>query len=333
MRILLDSNKNYYKANLHCHTVYSDGTLTPEQIKQEYKARGYSAVAFTDHEHIINSSHLTDESFVAITGCELAIKECPAGSTLKNANMKATHLCLWAKDEKAELTPCYSTLADHFINDAVKDRIKADGDTPREYTAECIERIIDTAHRDGFLVCYNHPSWSLQDATDYPMHKGADFIEIFNTGSVKGGLYADEAAFAEMLRLNPEILPVATDDNHNRKPLDSPYSDSFGGFAMINAQSLGYSELMEALENGDFYASTGPSISSLALDGRVVKIATSSVKKISVISGGRPTRAKIAEAGEYITEWELELPESFTGFRIRLDDGEGGVAYTRFYSL
>ena len=27
----------FYKANLHCHTVISDGKLTKEQIKEEYQ--------------------------------------------------------------------------------------------------------------------------------------------------------------------------------------------------------------------------------------------------------------------------------------------------------
>ena len=35
MRIFLDDTQNYYKANLHCHTVNSDGTLTPERIKED----------------------------------------------------------------------------------------------------------------------------------------------------------------------------------------------------------------------------------------------------------------------------------------------------------
>ena len=56
MRILLDENKNFYKANLHCHSTNSDGRATPEKLKEEYMKRGYSAIAFTDHEHIIKNT-------------------------------------------------------------------------------------------------------------------------------------------------------------------------------------------------------------------------------------------------------------------------------------
>ena len=35
-------NGNFYKANLHCHSVYSDGKLTVEELKERYKEKGYS---------------------------------------------------------------------------------------------------------------------------------------------------------------------------------------------------------------------------------------------------------------------------------------------------
>ena len=47
---LLPKEGNLYKANMHCHTTVSDGKFTPEEIKNMYKARGYHAVAFTDHQ-------------------------------------------------------------------------------------------------------------------------------------------------------------------------------------------------------------------------------------------------------------------------------------------
>ena len=33
-RELLPKDVTYYKANLHCHTVFSDGKMTPEEVKQ-----------------------------------------------------------------------------------------------------------------------------------------------------------------------------------------------------------------------------------------------------------------------------------------------------------
>ena len=71
---LLPESGQFYKVNLHCHTTISDGKLSPEEIKEAYKKKGYSAVAFTDHEVLIGHEDLCDEDFVALHGYELAIK-------------------------------------------------------------------------------------------------------------------------------------------------------------------------------------------------------------------------------------------------------------------
>ncbi len=38
-----------YKANLHTHTTNSDGAMKPEKVMDEYRKRGYNALAITDH--------------------------------------------------------------------------------------------------------------------------------------------------------------------------------------------------------------------------------------------------------------------------------------------
>ena len=60
-----------YKANLHCHTTCSDGRLTPQQVKDHYKAHGYSVIAFTDHNVLVDHSDLNDPDFLALTGIEV----------------------------------------------------------------------------------------------------------------------------------------------------------------------------------------------------------------------------------------------------------------------
>ena len=39
-KVLLDSTRNWYKANLHGHSTESDGILTPEKVKKAYKEQG-----------------------------------------------------------------------------------------------------------------------------------------------------------------------------------------------------------------------------------------------------------------------------------------------------
>ena len=43
-RELLPKDVTYYKANLHCHTVFSDGKMTPEEVKKHYQEKGYQVL-------------------------------------------------------------------------------------------------------------------------------------------------------------------------------------------------------------------------------------------------------------------------------------------------
>ena len=332
MRKLLDSSKKFFKANLHCHTKNSDGAFSPERIKEEYKARGYSVVAYTDHEHVISNYHLRDEDFLPITAAEIAIKENSQSSTMTSGTMRAAHLSIYALDPENTVTPCYNSVYDHFITPEAMGRVKFSGEFAREYSAKGISDIVRAMHESGFLVCYNHPGWSLESAEEYLGYEGIDFVEIFNTGSVVKGLYDDEAAFAELIRAGKRVYCTAADDNHNRRPLDSPHSDSFGGFVMINADRLGYSEILSSLSSGNFYASTGPEIFSLESNGEEVIIECSACKKISLLTEGRRSLAKYPEkTSRGRCRESFKIPDGALGFRIRIEDGYGARAYSQFY--
>lgn len=74
-RDLLPRSGSFYKANLHCHTVNSDGHWTPEQVKAEYQKRGYSIVAYTDHRHYGWYPELMDDTFVPLAAYEGDLNE------------------------------------------------------------------------------------------------------------------------------------------------------------------------------------------------------------------------------------------------------------------
>ena len=64
---LLPENGRFYKANLHCHSTFSDGDWTVEKLKEEYQKRGYSVIAYSDHDRCISHNELTDSDFLALT--------------------------------------------------------------------------------------------------------------------------------------------------------------------------------------------------------------------------------------------------------------------------
>jgi predicted metal-dependent phosphoesterase TrpH len=47
---ILPSIKNYFRADLHTHTICSDGTLTPFELWDQAKAIGLQGLAITDHD-------------------------------------------------------------------------------------------------------------------------------------------------------------------------------------------------------------------------------------------------------------------------------------------
>ena len=62
------------RADLHVHTLYSDGTFTPRQIVELAVERGLTTVALTDHDTVDGVSdarpdgfHFTDEAATALS--------------------------------------------------------------------------------------------------------------------------------------------------------------------------------------------------------------------------------------------------------------------------
>ncbi|ADM27194.1 PHP domain protein [Ignisphaera aggregans DSM 17230] len=51
---------HWVKAALHCHTLNSDGLLSPENVVEFYRSRGYGVIAITDHGKITRVSKYHD---------------------------------------------------------------------------------------------------------------------------------------------------------------------------------------------------------------------------------------------------------------------------------
>ena len=117
---LLPSDVNWYRANFHCHTKHSDGALTPEQVKEAYKNHGYSIVAYTDHDVLLDHSDLNDEGFLALTSSEYAINESKPSfpkifdvDTPDWQRRKCVHLNIFSKDPHNTFMPYFSAAAWH----------------------------------------------------------------------------------------------------------------------------------------------------------------------------------------------------------------------------
>lgn len=324
-KVLLDSSKPFYKANLHCHSTISDGTKTPEELKQMYIEQGYSIIAYTDHDILLDHSDLCDDKFLALNGYEMEITE-PADNF---AFAKTCHLCFVALEPSNLTHVCYHRTA-YLFGNAPKYRhlAKFDDSKPdfvRAYTPECINEMIAEGRKNGFFVTYNHPSWSLENLNEYGAYKGMNAMEICNYGCVESG-YDDynEKEYDDMLKGGQKIFCISTDDNHNYR------NDSFGGFTVINADKLEYRTITSALESGNFYASQAPSIYELWYEDGKIGIKCSDAVKIVLNTGIRRTEIVYAE-DKPVTSAVFNVYDYDKYVRITITDSSGMHANTNAY--
>lgn len=330
---------NHYKANLHSHSTVSDGKLSVAEVAAAYKAQGYSVLAMTDHELLRDHTALSDENFLMITAYEMTVREEPKTT---NTN-KVCHLNLYARDPHnvgqiqfdRELSMRYAAYGDEIPFDP--DTLV--GATPakkRTHTVEYVNALIKEARENGFIVCYNHPTWSNEEKEDFVELDGCCAMEIVNYGALVEGLWEYNVhEYDQMLRSGKRVACFATDDNHNFKPFGHPLCDSFGGWTVLSMPELTYDNVIRAMENGDCYASTGPAIEEIYYDTEdgKVHIHTSPVAKIVLNSQGRRRTIASSEDGSLITEAALDIVGDTPYVRVTLDDGKGGYAFSRGYFL
>lgn len=338
---LLPENGKFYKANLHSHSTVSDGAFTPEQLKEHYKAHGYSILAYTDHELLVDHSELDDDEFLTLTSFEYAFIEnddfYAKGDVESYYRSRTIELNMFAKDQHNTKQVCYDPLYVLHGETWRAPLVERIGEPfRREYTIECMQKVIDAANENGFLVCLNHPSYSMETPEFFGQLNGLFAMEIYNHISfVHNGVYDyNPAMYEDMLRRGKRMYCIAADDCHTGTPDEDPTCDRYGGFVMIKAEELAYDAVIGALEKGDFYASQGPLIEELYVDNGIVHLKCSPAKSVAMNTECRPFGGvRIAAEGEYLTEVSFELPYGQSFMRFDVIDERGRHANTRAYYL
>ena len=337
-KYLLPENGSFYKANLHCHTTVSDGSLTPEEVKEQYKSHGYSIVAYTDHDIMIDHDDLRDEEFLPLLGYEMENTELlPYGN--EPFNVKRTcHMCLIARDRETAKQVCWHRekyLLGH--GSEYKELAKFDDTLPnynRVYSHWGVNDMIAKAKEGNFFVTYNHPKWSMEGYPEYSGYEGMDAIEMFNGGCLNAG-YEDynPDVYDALLRQGKRIYCIGADDHHGSKNPDRRLWDFFRAFTMIKAEKLEYGAIIDALDNGNFYASEGPEITELYYEDGNVHIKCSEAVEINCVKGIRKRGFVKAKDGETVNSASFAVAPEDVYFRITVTDANGKHATTNAYFL
>ncbi len=319
---------HFYKANLHTHSIISDGKLTPKEVKEAYKTLGYQILCLTDHNTTANHSDMNEPDFLMLTGVEINVnapdKSAVGGQTY--------HLNLIAKKPDNTWSP--SKVFRSFPAAAeYEDKMQCE-EMDLQCNPDSINAMIAKANEKGFLVMYNHPTWSCQSYPDYAPLKGLWGVEVRNTECCLLG--HDENNFRvyrDLLMLGNKVYPLGTDDMHRHRALGQSW-------IMVGAAELSYSSVIDALENGNFYMSCGPEITSLSVEGNVLKVTCSDAQRVNLATHGRLADVVHAE-GESLREATFQLdkllkvygtdPEAFLYITVTAPDG--AYAITRPYYL
>ena len=325
---LLPQVPRYFKTNLHTHTTISDGKLSCEEVKEAYKALGYQILCLTDHNTLINHSDMNEPDFLMLTGVEININS-------TNARVSGTptyHMNLIAKEPDNLWYP--AKIQNRFRNvEEYESKMQYDN-MELQYDPDSINAMIAKANEKGFLVMYNHPTWSCQTYPDYAPLKGLWGMELRNTECCMLGHNENNfRVYKDLLTLGNTIFPLGTDDLHSPRALGKSW-------IMVGSEELSYGSVIEALEKGEFYMSCGPEITDLRVEDKVLKVTCSDAQRVNMETYGR-TAAVVQAEGDPIHEAEFPLdnllerlgedPAAFIYITVTAPDGS--YATTRPYYL
>jgi len=338
-KYLLPKDGQFYKANLHCHTNFSDGGKSPAEVKEIYQKLGYSIVAYTDHDILIPHDELTDDKFLALHGFELELSDY-SNPNVTSQTRGTCHICFVALEPENLVQPCWHrTLHQtHYFYGNAKNYVdqicfdEREPDFEREFSPACVNAAMKKGREKGFFVTYNHPTWSLENFHDYMQYEGMHAFEIMNGGCIAEGFDDyNPRVYDDLLRGGKQIYCIGADDNHNHRPEKDRHWDSGVAFTVIKADSLDYRTVTKALEEGHFYASEAPELYELFYENGEVTVKCSDADRVICSYGIRKGKVRYAEQGVPVTEATFPVPEDCVYFRITVIDEKGYHACTNAY--
>ena len=298
---LLPQDGHLYKTNLHCHSLVSDGKFSPAELKRMYMERGYSAIAYTDHQICVPHPELTDESFVALTGVEIAFG-------IKQAT--SVHICGIARDPMAQVE-----IPNEVMDDM--DRINAG-----------IQRL----NRLNFITTLNHPRWSGMSAADITAIGEVANFEVLNGYEQVQDGYGDSSGIFELeLRRGRRACPLATDDSHTMASDKAPGYEYFQGFTMVKAPELSYGALINALDTHAYFASSGPIFKNLWLENGILHIECSPVRGVYIHGQRYSHRLAVIQETDCLEILDIPLEDIFADssyFFVQLVDSSRKRAWS-----
>ncbi len=297
------ADKQWFKGNLHTHSYWSDGDEFPEMIMDWYRANGYDFVALSDHNvlaqgekwKLIPKGGTYRDAFDAYLqkyGDGWVEYREDTGRISVRLKTLAEYEPLFAEEDKfliiqsEEITNSFEGKPLHLNATNVQALTgPQEGSSVVEVLQKSIDAVAKQRNETGqpMIIHINHPNFYYAITPDDMVAlSGERFFEVFN-GHPLVNNYGDSAHLgteeiwdfvniAYKAAGKPLMYGLATDDSHNYHLFGGAYSNSGRGWVMVRADSLNARSLIEAMEAGDFYGSTGVTLSELSFEGNILKL-------------------------------------------------------------
>ena len=345
-------NRRWFKGNLHTHSYWSDGDEFPEMIMDWYKDRGYDFVALTDHNIlaqgekwvVVRKGRIYEEAFgkyLERFGEEWVTYKRDTGRIQVRLKTYEEYRTLFEDEnflimQAEEISDSYEGKPIHMNATNLQEYVTPQGGNS---VTEVMQRNVNAVQKQReetgvpMFIHLNHPNFHYAvTAQDIIGLRGERFFEVFNghpyvnnygDSSRPGTEYMWDLINMAYYRKNqPLLYGLATDDSHNYHLFGAKYSNAGRGWVLVLADSLRPASLIEAMEAGDFYATTGVILDEVdtRLDALHVKVkAEQGVKyEIQFIGAtGQDQHTRILKRIEG-AEASIELLDSYMFVRAKI---------------
>ena len=295
-------SKRWYKGNTHTHTLNSDGDSTPDDVVRWYREHDYHFLVLTDHNfHTsvdgLNALHAADELFLVIRGEEVT-------STSRGKPVHVNGL-------------------------DTSRRVGAQSGAPESTVVDVLQRSVDGIRAASGVPHINHPNfqWALT-IEDLQRVRNNKLFEIFNghpeVNNVGGGNVPGlEEIWDRLLSSGTLVYGIAVDDAHVfKRPGDPTVAGPGRGWVMVRAERLDSRTLLESMERGDFYASTGVVLDTLetTAKGMTVKVKPQGTSKYRIQFIGREGRV-LSEVADSSATYAFTGGEGYVRARVLESNG------------
>ncbi len=295
--------RQWFKGNLHTHSYWSDGDEFPEVIMAWYKSQGYDFVALSDHNILADGEKWVSlredaiyqdafQSYLEEYGEEwVNYREDTSGlavqlKTLEEYRGRFEEPGEFLIIQSQEITDRYDRKPIHLNATNIQEKIEPQGgNSVSEVLQNNIDAVIDQREATGtpMIPHVNHPNFGYAlTLEDMVALSGERFFEVYNGHPQVHNMGDSTHMSTEEMwdRINrayiaegkPIMYGLATDDSHHYHNQGKEWSNAGRGWIMVQAETLGPASIIEAMEAGNFYATTGVAFNDISSNGNTLSV-------------------------------------------------------------